>query len=41
LPTADVFIKIEPIGTVGANATYTTTTTYTFTPPARRRAARR
>jgi hypothetical protein len=40
LPTADVFIKVEPTGTVGAEASYTITATYTFTPPPRRRAAR-
>ncbi|MGZ4778689.1 MAG: S8 family serine peptidase [Thermoanaerobaculia bacterium] len=40
LPTIDVFIKIEPIGTVGTNASYTVTATYTFTPPPHRRATR-
>jgi hypothetical protein len=40
LPTADVFIKVEAIGTVGAEASYTIRATYTFTPPPRRRAAR-
>ena len=41
LPTVDVFVKIEPIGTVGPGASYTITATYKYTPPPRRHAARR
>ena len=40
LPTVDVLIKVEPIGAIGANASYTITSTYTYTAPPRRRAAR-
>jgi hypothetical protein len=40
LPTVEVFVKIQPIGTVGTNAGYTLTTTYTFNAPPRRRATR-
>jgi hypothetical protein len=37
--SADVLIKVEPTGTVGTNASYTITTTYTYKPAPRRRAA--
>lgn len=40
IPTTDVLIKVEPIGTIGANASYTVTSTYTYIPAPRRRAAK-
>jgi len=40
IPTTDLLIKVEPIGTVGANASYTVTATYKYVPAPRRRAAK-